>query len=32
VRLMASQALDGRGLFTRLVVVEPREAPETFVY
>src|ERR1700757_1724120 len=32
VRLMASQALDGRGLFTRLVVVEPRKAPETFVY
>jgi phosphoribosyl 1,2-cyclic phosphodiesterase len=32
VRLMAEQALDGRGLFTRLVVAEPRAATESFVY
>jgi phosphoribosyl 1,2-cyclic phosphodiesterase len=32
VRLMASQALDGRNLFTKLVVVEPKKPPETFVY
>lgn len=32
VRLMASQALDGRSLFTRLVVADPRRATECFVY
>jgi phosphoribosyl 1,2-cyclic phosphodiesterase len=32
VRLMASQALDGRSLFTRLVVAEARRATEAFIY
>jgi phosphoribosyl 1,2-cyclic phosphodiesterase len=32
VRLVASQALDGRSLFTRLVVAEPGKATEAFVY
>ena len=32
VRLMGSQALHGRGLFTRLVVAEPGRATEAFVY
>jgi phosphoribosyl 1,2-cyclic phosphodiesterase len=32
VRLMASQALDGRRLFTKLVVAEPRKQSEVFVY
>jgi len=36
VRLMAAQALDGRSLFTRLVIAEPKTAPdqptECFVY
>jgi phosphoribosyl 1,2-cyclic phosphodiesterase len=32
VRLMASQALDGRSLFTRLVIAEPKSATESFVY
>jgi phosphoribosyl 1,2-cyclic phosphodiesterase len=36
VRLMAAQALDGRSLFTRLVIAEPKTAPEQpaecFVY
>lgn len=32
VRQAAMEALDGRSLFTRLVVVEPRQAPESFVY
>jgi phosphoribosyl 1,2-cyclic phosphodiesterase len=32
VRLMASQALEGRSLFTRLVVAEPRRPTEAFVY
>jgi phosphoribosyl 1,2-cyclic phosphodiesterase len=32
VRLMASQALEKRSLFTRLVVAEPRQATEAFVY
>jgi phosphoribosyl 1,2-cyclic phosphodiesterase len=32
VRLMGYQALRGRELFTRLVVVEPRKASESFVY
>lgn len=32
VRQCATQALDGRGLFTQLVVVEPKQASETFVY
>lgn len=32
VRLMANQALDGRALFTRLVIAEPRYTTETFTY
>jgi phosphoribosyl 1,2-cyclic phosphodiesterase len=32
VRLVASQALDGRSLFTRLVVAEPGQRTEAFVY
>jgi phosphoribosyl 1,2-cyclic phosphodiesterase len=32
VRLMAAQALDGRSLFTRLVIAEPRQSTEAFVY
>src|SRR6185437_3136677 len=32
VRLMASQALDGRDLFTRLLVANPRQAMENIVY
>ena len=32
VRLMAAQALDGRSLFTRLVIAEPSQPTETFVY
>lgn len=32
VRLTASQALDGRSLFTRLVVANPRKQSEVFVY
>jgi len=32
VRLIASQALHGRELFTRLVVAEPGKQTETFVY
>jgi phosphoribosyl 1,2-cyclic phosphodiesterase len=32
VRLMASQALDGRGLFTRLLIADPRHATEAVVY
>lgn len=32
VRLMGSQALDGRALFTRLEIAEPRKISETFVY
>ena len=32
VRLMAAQALDGRALFTKLVVAQPRQASESFVY
>ena len=32
VRLMARQALEGRSLFTRLVVAEPRKQSEAFVY
>ena len=32
VRLIASQALNGRELFTRLVVAEPGKATEAFVY
>jgi phosphoribosyl 1,2-cyclic phosphodiesterase len=32
VRLCASQALDGRALFTRLVIVNPRQPTETFTY
>jgi len=32
VRLMAAQALDGRSLFTRLVIAEPSRPTETFVY
>jgi phosphoribosyl 1,2-cyclic phosphodiesterase len=32
VRLMASQALEGRSLFTRLVIAEPKAATESFVY
>jgi phosphoribosyl 1,2-cyclic phosphodiesterase len=32
VELMAHQALDGRTLFTRLVVAEPRRSTEVFVY
>ena len=32
VRLCASQALNGRTLFTRLVIADPKRATETFVY
>ena len=32
VRLCASQALDGRALFTKLVIAHPRQATETFTY
>jgi phosphoribosyl 1,2-cyclic phosphodiesterase len=32
VRLMASQALDGRSLFTRLVIAHPKQATETVTY
>jgi phosphoribosyl 1,2-cyclic phosphodiesterase len=32
VRLMASQALDGRDLFTRLMVAEAKQATETILY
>ena len=32
VRLCASQALDGRGLFTKLVVADPRQRTETIRY
>jgi len=32
VRLVASQALNGRSLFTRLVVAEPGRRTEAFVY
>lgn len=32
VRLMASQALNGRALFTRLSIFEPKQAVESFVY
>lgn len=32
VRLTASQALEGRSLFTRLVVAEPRTRSEVFLY
>ena len=32
VRLMASQALDRRSLFTRVVIADPRQGTETFVY
>jgi phosphoribosyl 1,2-cyclic phosphodiesterase len=32
VQLTASQALEGRALFTRLVVAEPRRQTEVFVY
>ncbi|HEY6340780.1 MAG TPA: MBL fold metallo-hydrolase [Bryobacteraceae bacterium] len=32
VRIMAEQALDGRTLFTRLVIAEPRRPTEAFVY
>ena len=32
VRMNATKALDGRALFTRLVVAEPREQSEVFVY
>ena len=32
VRLCASQALDGRGLFTKLVIADPRKPTETFTY
>lgn len=32
VRLTASQALDGRGLSTRLVIAEPGKASEVFTY
>jgi hypothetical protein len=32
VRLMGNQALDGRALFTRLVVAEPRKQTEVFLY
>ena len=32
VRLMASQALEGRSLFTRLVIADPHRGTETFVY
>jgi hypothetical protein len=29
---MAAQALDGRSLFTKLVIAEPSRPTETFVY
>lgn len=32
VRLMGEQALNGRALFTRLVIAEPRRQTETFTY
>ncbi len=32
VRLCASQALDGRSLFTKLVIAEPRQPAESIVY
>lgn len=32
VRLIAAEALDGRSLFTRLVIAEPRTRSEVFVY
>jgi phosphoribosyl 1,2-cyclic phosphodiesterase len=32
VRLVASQALDGRALFTKLIVAEPRKQSEVFLY
>lgn len=32
VRLMAEQALQGRSLFTRLVIAEPKTVTESFVY
>jgi len=32
VRQCAAEALDGRSLFTQLAVVEPRQAPQSFVY
>ena len=32
VRLTASQALEGRALFTRLVIARPREQSEVFTY
>jgi phosphoribosyl 1,2-cyclic phosphodiesterase len=32
VRLMATQALDGRALFTKLVVASPRKPSGTFAY
>jgi hypothetical protein len=32
VRLMASQALDGRSLFTRLIIADPKHATETVTY
>jgi phosphoribosyl 1,2-cyclic phosphodiesterase len=32
VRLMASQALDRRSLFTKVVIADPKQGTETFVY
>jgi phosphoribosyl 1,2-cyclic phosphodiesterase len=32
VRQCATDALHGRALFTKLVVIEPKQTPETFVY
>jgi phosphoribosyl 1,2-cyclic phosphodiesterase len=32
VRMMAAEALDGRALFTKLVIAEPNQATESFVY
>jgi len=32
VRLMAHQALDGRNLFTRLIIADPKRATETITY
>jgi phosphoribosyl 1,2-cyclic phosphodiesterase len=32
VRLMASQALNGRNLFTRLIIADPKQATETVTY
>ena len=32
VRLMASQALNGRSLFTRLIIADPKRATETITY